>query len=240
MTAVLRSELLKLRTTRTALAFAVAGVLLTLLAVLVGILAGKPTHISDKRTAIGVGHIVSALLLLYGVVGATAEYRHRTVAASALIVPSRLRMSIGRMIAYGIAGILVTVLLLAVAFLIGIPLLHGRPGPSLRTSDYLRVAGGGLLSCGLAAMLGVAVGVLIANQVAAVVGTLVFIFVAEPLISAASITIGKFLPGVALAAAGGNDATHQLAFGAAVAVIVGWTAIGLALAAVVDRRRDIS
>jgi ABC-2 type transport system permease protein len=240
VTNVLRAELLKLRTTRTALAFAAAGVLVVLLFVLVGILAGKPSTIADKRAAISAGHIVAVLLVLFGVVGATSEYRHRTVAAAALIVPSRLRLSLGRMLAYGLAGLAVGALLLVVTFVIGIPLLSGRSGPTLRVSDYLRAAGGGLLACGLGAMLGVAVGVLIANQVAAVIGTLVFLLIAEPLIIAASTTVGKLLPGDALVTVGGQNVRHQLAFAVAVAVILAWTAIALGVAGWVDRRRDIS
>jgi ABC-2 type transport system permease protein len=240
MSAVLRSELLKLRTTRTALGFAAIGILLVLLFVLIGILAGKPTTIADKREAISVGHFVAILLLLFGAVGATAEYRHRTVAGAALIVPSRLRLSFGRMLAYGLAGLAVGALLIIVGFVIGIPLLSGRSGPTLAASDYARAALGGLLACGLGAMLGVAVGVLIANQVATVVGTLVFLLVAEPLITSASSSVGKFLPGDALATVGGMNSHHELAYGAAVVVILAWTALALAVAGGVDSRRDIS
>jgi hypothetical protein len=90
------------------------------------------------------------------------------------------------------------------------------------------------------AMLGVAISVLVANQVAAVVGTLVFLFVAQPLIAAASSTVGKFLFGNALTAVGGRGIAHELAFGAAVAVSLAWTALALALAGWVDDRRDIA
>jgi ABC-2 type transport system permease protein len=239
MTRALRAELFKLRTTRTALGFLVAGVLLTLLIVLIGILAGDPQSVAEKRATISVGHTLSALLLLFGVVGATAEYRHRTTAAVALIVPSRLRLSVARMLAYGFAGLLVAAVLLVLAFAIGIPLLQSRHGPPLATSDYLRAVGGTLLASALGTMLGVAIGVLVANQVAAVIGTLVFIFIAEPLITAASSSFGKFLFGDALATVGGNNADHQLAFGGAIAVSVAWTVGALAVAAFVDARRDI-
>ena len=243
MTRVLRSELLKLRTTRTAIGFAVAGVLLVVLFVLLGTLAGHPRTVADKAAIISIGDPLAVVILLFGVVGATAEYRHRTVAAGALIVPSRLRLSIGRMIAYGLAGLLVGALMLIVAFALGLPLLAGKPGPSLATSDYVRAVGGSLLACGLGAMVGVAVGVLIANQVAAVVGTLVFLFVAEPLIVAASANVGKFLLGNALAAVGsrgGGAGAHRLAFGPAVAVIIAWTVVALVIAGWVDSRRDIA
>jgi hypothetical protein len=130
--------------------------------------------------------------------------------------------------------------MLVVAFVIGIPLLGGQSGPSLAGSDYARAVGGSLLACGLGAMLGVAIGVLVANQVAAVTGTLVFLFVAQPLITAASSTVGKFLFGNALTAVGGRGVAHELAFGAAVAVSLAWTVLALAIAGWVDDRRDIA
>lgn len=240
MTNILLAELLKLRTTRTALGFALAGVLLVLLVVLVGILAGDPKSISDKRSIVSIGDSLSVVLLLFGVVGATAEYRHRTVAPAALIEPARSRLTLGRMIAYGLAGLAVGALMLLVALAIGIPLLGDTSGPSLTASDYAQAVGGSLLACALGAMLGIGVGVLIANQVAAVVGTLVFLFVAEPLIGVASSDVRPYTIGNALAAAGGATGRHELAFAAAVAVILAWTAIFLAVALLVDRRRDIA
>jgi ABC-2 type transport system permease protein len=240
MTAVLESELLKLRTTRTALGFASFGVLLVLLVVVAGTLGGHPHTIPDKRAILSVGDALAPLLLMFGVVGATSEYRHRTVAAGALIVPSRLRLSAGRMIAYGLAGLAVGALMLCVSFIVGLPLLNGESGPSLGGGDYARAVAGTLISCGLAAMLGVAVGVLIANQVPAVITTLVFVFVAEPLIGQLSQNVHKFLPARALGAVAGANNHHQLAFGGAVAMIVLWTAVALTSAALIDRRRDIA
>ena len=48
-------QLLKLRTTRTALGFTAAVVVLTLAIVLITILAGDPRTIADKRSALAVG-----------------------------------------------------------------------------------------------------------------------------------------------------------------------------------------
>jgi hypothetical protein len=237
---VLQSELVKLRTTRTALGFAAVGVLLVLLVVLVGTLAGSPTTVVDKRQVLSIGDPLAVVLLLFGVVGATAEYRHRTVAAGALIVPSRLRLSVGRMFAYGLAGLAVGAVMLIVSFALGIPLLSTASGPSLSAGDYAQAAGGSLLACGLGAMLGVAIGVLVANQVAAVVGTLVIVFVVDSLLLQLLPHVGKFMFGNALTAVAGRSSKQALAFGAAVPVILAWTVLALALAGWVDSRRDIA
>lgn len=240
MTALLRAEVLKLRTTRTALGFAIAGVLLVLLVVLAGILAGHPKTIDDKRSILSVGDTLYVVLLVFGVVGATAEYRHRTIAPELLIVPNRLRVTVGRMLAYGLAGLAVGAVMLIVAMAIGIPLLGSTSGPSLSSSDYAQAVGSGLLTCAMATMLGVSIGVLVASQVAAVVGTLVWLFVVEPIIGVLDRTAGEYTFGQALSALGGNTGRHLLGFGAACAVSVAWTVVLLTFAAVIDSRRDIA
>jgi ABC-2 type transport system permease protein len=240
MTALVRAELLKLRTTRTALGFAIAGVLLVILVVLVGTLAGNPVTIADKRRILSVGDPLFVVLLIFGVVGATSEYRHRTVAAAALIVPHRLRLTVGRMLAYALAGLLVALVMIVVALVIGIPLLSSTQGPALQAGDYARAIGSGLLACTMATTLGVGIGVLVASQVTAVVGTLIWLFVIEPLIGVASRTAGEYTFGQSLSAMSGTGGRHLLGFWAACGVSAAWTLALLAIAAVVDRRRDIS
>ena len=46
--------------------------------------------------------------------------------------------------------------------------------------------------------------------------------------------------GDALTAVGGRGVAHELVFGAAVAVILAWTVVALALAGWIDSRRDIA
>jgi ABC-2 type transport system permease protein len=77
---LIHGELIKVRTTRTALAFGIASVLLVLALVLISFLAGDPDTVQDKRDAMNVGGVLSVPLLIFGIVGATGEYRHRTIA----------------------------------------------------------------------------------------------------------------------------------------------------------------
>jgi ABC-2 type transport system permease protein len=174
-------ELVKLRTTRTALGFTAAVVLLTLAIVLLTILAGDPRTIADKRSALAVGSSISALLLVFGVVGAGAEYRHRTLAPALLAAPGRGRLLAARVIAYGLAGLIIGIVMTVVALAIGVPLLAGQPGPDLAAGDYLRACGGGLVAIVLSTMLGVGVGTLVGSQVPAVIGTMIWLFILEPL-----------------------------------------------------------
>jgi len=233
-----RGEMIKLRTTRTALGFAAGVAVLTLAIVLITALAGDPKTVADKRSALAVGSAVSALLLLFGVVGAGAEYRHHTLAPALLVAPGRGRLLAARVAAYGIAGLAIGVVMTAVAFAVGIPLIAGQPGPDLGASDYLRTGGGGLVAVTVSTMLGVGIGTLVGKQVPAVIGTMVWLFVLEPL-SGLIGDISKFTIGQAETSVGGDTGGDVLPWGAACLVLLAWTALFLIAAAVVDARRDI-
>jgi hypothetical protein len=239
MTGLIDGELIKLRTTRTAIGFGAAVALLALAVVLITILANDPRTIADKRSALASGSSASALLLLFGVVGAGAEYRHRTLAPALLVAPARGRLLAARIVAYGLAGLAIGVVITIVVFAIGLPLLAGRPGPSLGGGDYVRAAGGGWLAIVLSTMLGVAVGTLVGKQVPAVVGTTIWIFLLEPL-SGLIGDISKFTVGQTATSIGGDTGGEVLPFGAACLVMLGWTVAFVVAAAVVDRRRDVS
>jgi ABC-2 type transport system permease protein len=239
MTRLVGGELLKLRTTRTALGFAAAVALLTLAIVLLTILSGHPTSVSDKRSALAVGSSISALLLVFGVVGAGAEYRHRTLAPALLAAPGRGRLLVARIVAYALAGLAIGIVMTIIAFAVGLPLLANRPGPDLAGADYLRAGGGGLIAIVLSTMLGVGVGTLVGKQIPAVIGTMVWIFIVEPL-SGLIGHISKFTIGQAATSLGGDTGGDVLPWGAALAVMIAWTALFVVAAALVDHRRDIT
>jgi ABC-2 type transport system permease protein len=240
VTRLLSGELLKLRTTRTAIAFALAAIVLVLLVVLLSILSGDPQNVPDKRDAVNFGGTTAFVLLIFGVVGATGEYRHRTLAPSLLVAPDRARLTVARMVAYGITGLLIGLLMLVVAFGIGLPLLAGQPGRDLASSDLLKTGGGGVLSVALSAMLGVGIGVLVRNQVAAVVGTLVWFFIVEPLLTLVSDQVYEYSISQSASAVAGTQGSDYLSFGVAVLVLAGWAALFVAVGAFVDARRDVT
>ena len=140
------------------------------------------------------------LFVVFGVVGATGEYRHRTVAPAVLIAPDRLRLLVARALAYAVTAAGVALVMLVVAFAIGIPLMAGNAGDSLDFADYAGLLGGGLLSAALGGVMGVGFGALVGNQVAGVVSVLVYLFVVDGLIGVADsdlipYTIGTAAPG---------------------------------------------
>jgi hypothetical protein len=238
MRRLLSGELIKVRTTRTAFGFALSAALLTVATVLITVLSGDPTTIQDKRDALNFGGLLAIIMLIYGAVGATGEFRHRTLAPAVLIAPDRTRLVAARMGAYGLAAAFFAVVIASVTFGLGVPLLDGRAGGSLDASDYLSLAAGGLLASMLAAVLGVAAGTLVRNQVGAVVGVLVWLLILEPLVGVADEDLIKYTVGIssgALGAGGNGDASMATA----ALVLVGWTALIAIAGALVDRRRDV-
>jgi ABC-2 type transport system permease protein len=238
LTALLRGELIKVRTTRTALAFGVASVLLVVAYVLVSVLAGDPTTVSDKRDALNVGGVLSVPLLIFGIVGATGEYRHRTIAPAVLIAPDRVSLTLARVLAYVLTALAVGAAMVVVALALGLPLLSSQLGPDLAGKDYTRVISGGLIVASLTVVLGVGVGVLIRNQVAGVVGTLIWLFIVSPLLGLIDDNLPNYTTLPAAGVAGGTEG-DGLSWGGAVAVLVVWALVFNVLGLIAEKRRDI-
>ena len=238
MTNLLAGELIKVRTTRTAVSFAAAALLLSVATVVLVSLIDDPATVRDKRDAIGYGGWIAVLGLIYGAVGATGEFRHRTLAPAVLIAPDRWRLVIARMLAYGITAALGSVVIGAITFAVGIPLLNADPGPSMDGIDYLGVVVGAILASFMCAAIGVAVGTLIRNQVAAQVGLLLWIFVAEPLTTIPDEDIVDYTLGesTGVLSAGGNAEGPMLHAGIVLTV---WLLALATAGTLLDRRRDV-
>ena len=238
MSRLVAGELIKVRTTRTALGFAAASLLLVLASVLITILAGHPDNVEDKRAALNFGSAIAVVLLLFGAVGATGEFRHRTLAPAVLIAPDRLRLLLARIAAYTLTALAVAALMAVITLAIGIPLLGGEKGPDLASGDYVKIVAGGLLVSGLAVAIGVAFGTLVRNQVFAVIAVLVWVSILEPLVGLIKDRYLDYTLGSAFTrvAQGGDD---RMSLGGAVLVLLAWGAAFLVAAAVVDRRRDV-
>jgi MFS family permease len=242
VTRLLRGELIKLRTTRTAIGFGAAGLLLALAATLISILAGDLTSLDDKRNALNFGGGIGILFLLFGAVGATGEFRHRTLAPAVLIAPDRLRLVLARIGAYKLAGLAFGLLIAIVVLGIGLALMGGEPGQELSGSDYVKLGVGGLLDVILSAAIGVGVGTLVRNQVAAVVGILVWLTILEPLTGLISDNIVNYSLGSTLDRVGRGGAqigADEPSWATSILVLVAWAIVACVAGALVDRRRDV-
>ena len=239
MTALVKGELIKTATTRTAAAYAVLGLALAVAGVLLSILpeSGELRTLADKKEAIAGAPI---LMLLLALVGAAGEYRHRTAAPAALVSGrGAWQLLLPRAAAYAIVGMAIAAPSLVVTFAVGLPLLAGEPGPALGAGDVALVAVGTFVAAAISAIIGVAVGALVRSQVAAVTGTLVFVFVVLPLVQVASPAAVSITPVGAGAGLAGAQLDH-LSWAAAGLVLTGWAA-GLMLGAIAsERSRDLA
>ena len=236
---LIRGEAIKMRSTRTAIGFTIAGIALMLLVVLISTLAGEPSSVSAKRDAITIAP-VGILFVVFGVVGATGEYRHRTVAPAVLIAPDRLRLLVARALAYGVTAAVVALAMLAVAFAVGIPLMAGNDGPSLELADYAGLLGGGLLSAALGAIMGVGFGALVGNQVAGVVSVLLYIFVIDGLIGVANADLIPYTVGTAASALNGLEVDDAFGFLGSLAVLAAWMLLFMGAGLLRESRREVA
>ena len=123
--ALARAELLKLRSTRTALGLFIVILVVTLVP-LVLILALVPKDwlgeegITQFLTTASA--LVPLVLLVFGILGMTNEYRHGTITYSYLVTPRRWQVMVVKLVVYllvGMVTMLVAMLLVYVAILVG-------------------------------------------------------------------------------------------------------------------------
>jgi hypothetical protein len=238
MSAWTRGELIKAVTTRTIIGYAALAVGLAIANVLIVTLSEDLTTVADKQAAVAG---LPILLILFGLVGAAGEYRHRTAAPAVLAAGARRgRLLIARAGAYAVAGLAIGALAATASLALALPLLRGEPGPGLDLGEIAAVAAGSVIGASLCAVMGVAAGALVRNQVVGVVGALLLMFVATPLLNIADETAAEITPfGVAVVLAG--DPTGDLfSWVGAGLVLAAWTALLLLVAIMVERRRDLA
>jgi hypothetical protein len=238
MTALLRGELIKTVTTRTVFGYAALGVTLAIANVLIFTLSKDLVTVADKREAIAG---LPMLLILFGLVGAAGEYRHRTAAPAAFAAGGRRgRLLLARAGAYAVTGLVLGTLTAVVVLALGLPFLSGEPGPGLGSGEIAAVAAGSILGAGLCAIMGVAAGALVRNQVAGVVGALILMFVGTPLLNIADATAAELSPFGAAVVLAGDPTAGTISWHEGALVLTAWTMPMLLAAIVVERRRDLA
>jgi ABC-2 type transport system permease protein len=247
--ALLRAELLKLRSTRTALGMAIAAALATVLpaVLLVAFLPKGTIGGGNDLTILTAGsNLVAYIVLVFGILGMTGEYRHGTITYTYLATPRRGRVMVVKLVVYALAGCLAMLLALLLANLIGaigLPIRgmsYAAPdGAAL--ADYARQ----IVTAGLITAFGVALGALFRAQVVTVAGTLIWALMVEPLIVAFKPHIGTWLPfnvfSLSLRIEGTEGgAAAGLSRPEAFLVSIGYIAALSVLAVFISMRRDVT
>ena len=249
MIAVVRSELLKIRTTRGWFAY------LVVLVVLVGIGAAAEvgSRSLDERSGLDfqfalvdlIG-ISSLLAIILGITIVTTEFRHGTITPTLLATPGRERVLAGKAIAGVLVAILFAVLAILVVLIVASIYTSIDGGQiELADGDVVERTATNVLGVVLWLLMGVAIGTVVHSQVAALVGTLVWLFLVETLLvglfSLLDVdALEEYLPFHALDGADGTGGDNLLSYGPALAVTCGWIALLGAAGVVRTSRRDIT
>jgi ABC-2 type transport system permease protein len=249
VTALVRSELLKIWTTRARWAYLIVIVLLTGAAV-----AGEigPADDAARSTlshqqglveSVGIAVLLSILL---GITIVTTEFRHGTVTPTFLVEPRRERVLAAKTLAGMIVAIVFALVALAVVAAVALTWFAVIDVQThVGDAELWKRVGQQFLSAVLWALLGVAIGTVVHSQVAALVGTLVWIFLGETLIPGLLGLIdvegvAPYLPFHALDAADGTGGEDLLSYGGGIAVSLGWAGALGAAGTARTLRRDIT
>ncbi|WP_028936761.1 hypothetical protein [Pseudonocardia spinosispora] len=159
---------------------------------------GGLTFSAPAPQALALSSFGSKFAVVFGVVCASSEFRHRTITTSYLTAPGRPQLLVAKVVVAAVVGAGYG-LACWILGLLGI-LAGGGQMTSDELSSMLAIGAVGMMVFALWAVIGVGVGTLIDNQVGAILGVLVYLLLAEGLITGvARFTdtgqIDEFLPG---------------------------------------------
>ena len=247
MRALVRSELLKQRSTRTTLGLFAAMLGLVLLAVLLHGFGLQAERLNDPRVqlmVLGRGEFLGVLFAaLLGALSITSEIRHGTIRPTFLFSPRRARVVAAKVsVSVGIgAGFGLAAGIAAVAA--GTAALQAR-GIQLQLDrrDYALLIAGAAAAAALWAAIGVGVGALVRHQVPTLIGLCAWLLFVEGLLvgDAGGLgDVGRFLPGSAASAISGQDPGTLLAPGAGLVLLAAYAAAATLAGALSISRRDV-
>jgi ABC-type transport system involved in multi-copper enzyme maturation permease subunit len=249
MTAALRSELLKQRTTRTnlvLLAWMIGLVVLVVALHVFSFSAGTLAQRDNQLKVLGLGTSIGALFgALLGALSITAEIRHGTIRPTFLATPRRARVIAAKVASSVLAGIGIGLLAQALTAGTEAAGLAARGiDIELSASDYAQLLAGGAVAAALFAAIGVGVGAIVRNQVAAVVGLCVWLLFIEPILLGDLPDAGKFAPGASAGALAGaiqtQIASDLVAPALGALLLIAYAAAASTAGAIATVRRDVT
>ena len=243
MIAQLRSEFVKLRSTRTNLGLLAGMIGLVLFIVLVMGFAVDETELATRehQTAMfSLGLAGGFIAALIGVMVICSEFRHGTIPPTFVFTPKRGRVLTAKVVTSLALGTFFGLITEALAFGTGAAVLAIRGAElGLSTEKVLLTVLGSTAVAALMAALGVGFGALVRNQVLAVIGLIVWLMVVENTIMSLSPDIGRFFPLAAGDAMTGIEAEELLSATAGALVLVGYVAAFFAAGTLMTLRKDV-
>jgi ABC-2 type transport system permease protein len=212
---MMRTELRKLATTRTAVSLVIGATAVVALGAFSTSASAdaatleKPLHAQEMYLLSSIN--VGLFALILGVRSFTDEFRHATLAWTVLSVRDRWRIVASKSVASALVAALIALLALPVMAAIAAAVANGKDvSVGLTTGDV--TAGAGLAVAAAAwAVIGTAIGAVVRHQVAAIVGAVIWVFAVENLAAGFLGDAGRLLPG---------QAAHSVANAAAASTLL--------------------
>jgi ABC-2 type transport system permease protein len=244
---LVRTELLKLATTRMVFGFLGALLLIVALANIVGALATPANDLVGEENQSGFfGAAASGIIfvLLLGVMLMAGEFRHGTITQTLLITPNRWKVLGAKILAGGLLGFVFGALAELFSFLTAVPLIALR-GIELAIGDEAAaLALGVMLTTTISAMLGVSLGTLVRNQVVAIILVFAAFLIIEPIVSDLVgrkwPEVPKYFPGHATNAAVDPEGEDLLSRWGGAAVLLAYVGVLAALGGRFVLSRDVN
>lgn len=238
------AELLKLRTTRTAIGLLAGAMLFAIVAVSGAVLSAESSGV-DLQSAAGIRralHVAGAgsgFILVLGIIATAGEFRQGTATETFLITPKRWRVLAAKLMTLSGVGLLFGLIATLVAFLTWRLWLRAE-GVSvpLGNDEIWLTTLGTLLAPALNAAIGVGIGALMRNQVSAIIVALVWIYVAENLLVTLVSDVGRWLPGAAGQGLVRAPQDGLLSMGVAGFLLAGYAVVAAILGMWLMQRRD--
>jgi ABC-2 type transport system permease protein len=199
-------------------------------------------------TALGavadINYVPLLLYVMFGTLVATAEYERGAVMTTFAVVPRRTPVVLAKVVLVAVAVLVASLVAGLVAFLLAASVLGGGHSVSLGDPDVARILCGTAVFQAAAAVIALAVGLMIRSSVGSAAATLGFLYVVPALLLAVPVeAVGQFartFPGpessvLEVPSAAADLSTVLLS----VLAVLAWTAVLVALACAVVRRRDV-
>jgi ABC-2 type transport system permease protein len=250
--ALVRAELLKLRSTRLVawlLLATVAMVVITVAATIpsasepeAGLSLQDPPLLA-RLVAVSLG-VPQVLMVLLGVLAFTQEVRYGTVDSTFLVEPRRGRVLIAKGVALVVAAVIITTATLVVSCTLSAVLISAKDGNVTYGTELGQVVAGVFVVMALYGLIGLAIGALVRNQLAAVTAAIIWQTAAEHLLLDALPQVARWTPVGAtygLLQLGPVVITHGTLLAAPLGglLLVAYATAAVALAITVAPRRDV-
>jgi ABC-2 type transport system permease protein len=198
VTDLVAAEWFKLRTTRLLLGLVPAAVALSLASLAGVVVAAKDAAaLEEVDTIRGMFSVTGAgaiLVLVFGIIISTNEYRHGTASDTFLTTPRRQRVVAAKLTVGGAVGLTVGAVIAATCLPLSAALYRAR-GASLPTDSEVWLTLAGVVAyTGLFAVVGVAFGSVIRNQTLAIAVALAWFGVIEHTLISLVRSLGRWFP----------------------------------------------